>query len=163
MALCASRAPAVGVMRRWGHSVGRVVCCPMILGHSCKPLSWQCPLWERRMAHGPSMKESAHRGRFALAGLGEGQPVSRRVGLISPSRALPIVCLAAQWWMSDGWCRWLLPVLCIFARCVVVLGVFVLINGSSNRRGYSGQAPPKKPKSLKPKKNIPKSLKNKTP
>ena len=35
-------------------------------------------------------------------GLGEGQPVSRRVGLIPPSRVLRIVCLAAQWWMSDG-------------------------------------------------------------
>ena len=43
------------------------------------------------MAHGPSRIESALRGRFALARTGEGIPVSRRVGSVSPWVFLPLL------------------------------------------------------------------------
>ena len=43
------------------------------------------------MAHGPSRIESALRGRFALVRTGEGTPVSRRVGLVSPRALLPLL------------------------------------------------------------------------
>ena len=121
-------------LQRRNHSVGRVECCSRTRQGSCKPLSWQRPSRERRMAHGPSRIESALRGRFALVRTGEGIPVSRRVGLVSPWVFLPLLPGRSVNTLDDEFTFFLpLPVLC---RTLMMIACLVWFLSPSAMKCY---------------------------